>query len=118
VRQTERVPHDPWLADRIRAALADEASVSEKKMFGGVAFLVDGKLAVAASGQGGLLVRVDPGRADELVGATPARRAVMRGREMDGWLRVDDGAVSTRRGLDHWVRLGCDAARAAARQSS
>ena len=81
--------YDEALADELRAALAGEAGLSERRMFGGLAFLLDGKLAVAASGQGGLLVRVDPTDADELVATTAAEPMVMRGRPMRGWLRVE-----------------------------
>ena len=76
------------LADRIRELLATEPALDEKRMFGGLTFLLDGRMAVAASGQGGLMVRVDPARSEELVARPGAERMVMRGREMDGWLRV------------------------------
>ena len=77
------------IAERIRKLTSAEPGVSERKMFGGLAFLIGGNLAVAASGQGGILVRVDPERSDSLAAATDAETAVMRGREMRGWLRVD-----------------------------
>ena len=98
--------YDEDLADRIRELLEDERSVSEKKMFGGLAFLVRGNMAVAASGQGGVLVRVDPARSDQLVATTSAHPMVMRGRSMRGWLRVDGEDVRTKRQLSKWVRLG------------
>lgn len=81
--------YDEALAARIRALVAGETGLSEKKMFGGLAFLVDGNMAVSASGQGGLLLRVDPADTDGLVAGSPAYVAVMRGRPMPGWLRVD-----------------------------
>ncbi|HET7651383.1 MAG TPA: TfoX/Sxy family protein, partial [Acidimicrobiales bacterium] len=81
--------YDEELADRIRALVAGERGVTEKKMFGGLAFLVGGNMAVAASGQGGLLVRVDPAEGDRLVRTTKAEPMEMRGRSMSGWLRVD-----------------------------
>jgi hypothetical protein len=90
------VAFDEHLAERIRELLAAERGLSEKKMFGGLAFLVGGHLAVAASGQGGLLVRVDPGQTDSLVGTTKATAAVKGGRPMRGWLRVDETAVRSR----------------------
>jgi hypothetical protein len=103
--------YDAELAERLRAVLAGEPGVSEKRMFGGLAFLLDGHLAVAASGAGGLLLRCDPARTDELVARPPATRAVMRGREMDGWLRVPAGAVRTDERLRHWVGFGTAYAR-------
>lgn len=105
------MPYNQELAERVRVLLAAEAGVTEKKMFGGLAFLVGGNMAVAASGQGGILVRVDPARSDELVGASAAEVAVMRGRPMQGWLRVDPDHVRTKRQLEKWVRLGSDFAR-------
>jgi hypothetical protein len=98
--------YDEDLAARIRDILAPERGLSEKRMFGGLAFLLDGHMAVAASGQGGLLLRIDPARADELVAGPHVGRMVMRGREMDGWLRVDPPAVDTEARLTEWVGLG------------
>src|SRR3954471_15956895 len=103
--------YDRELADRIRAALSTEQGVSEKAMFGGLAFLVDGALAVAASGQGGLMVRCDPARADELTATDGVERMVMRGRRMDGWLRVEPHVVDDEDALRHWVATGHDVAR-------
>jgi TfoX/Sxy family transcriptional regulator of competence genes len=105
--------YDRELADRVRAALSAEPGVTEKAMFGGLAFLVDGAMAVAASGQGGLMVRSDPARAEELVAADGAERMVMRGREMDGWLRISADVVDDEDALHRWVALGRDAARRA-----
>ncbi len=98
--------YDEDLADRIRDLLGRDASLTEKKMFGGLAFLIGGNMAVAASGQGGLLVRVDPAKSDTLLASTSARPMEMRGREMRGWLRVDAEDVHTKRQLAKWVRLG------------
>ena len=95
--------YDEELALRIRELLIDEAGVSEKKMFGGLAFLIGGNMAVAASGQGGLLVRVDPAKSDKLVAMTGVSPMEMRGREMYGWLRVDDDVLRTKRQLAQWV---------------
>ncbi|MGA8995648.1 MAG: alpha/beta hydrolase fold domain-containing protein, partial [Nocardioidaceae bacterium] len=98
--------YDQELADRIRDAMATEAGVSEKRMFGGLAFLVHGRMAVAASGQGGLMVRIDPADADSLVREPQVRRFEMHGREMDGWLRVEPEAVATDEELGSWVDRG------------
>jgi TfoX/Sxy family transcriptional regulator of competence genes len=100
------VAYDEELADRIRELLAAERKVTEQKMFGGLAFLIGGNMAVAASGQGGLLVRVDPEESDKLVGKTKAEPMVMRGRPMQGWLRVPAEAVRTKQHLRKWVELG------------
>ncbi len=103
--------YDEELADRIRALVATQRGLSEKKMFGGLAFLVGGHMAIAASGQGGILVRVDPARSDTLVASTKATVAVMRGRPMTGWLRVGSDDVRTQRQLAKWVELGTTFAR-------
>jgi len=100
------VAYDEDLADRIRELLAEPRGVTEKKMFGGLAFLIHGNMAIAASGQGGVLVRVDPAESDRLVASTKARPMVMRGREMAGWLRLDAEDVRTKRQLSKWVTLG------------
>jgi TfoX N-terminal domain len=81
--------YDEELAGRLRTLIADEAGASEQKMFGGLAFLIDGNMAVAASGQGGLLLRVDPDEVPSLVESSHALPMVMRGRATRGWLRVD-----------------------------
>jgi TfoX/Sxy family transcriptional regulator of competence genes len=101
------VAYDEELAGRIRQQLAAEPTVTEKKMFGGLAFLVRGNMAVAASGQGGLLVRVDPSESDTLVASSNARPMEMRGREMPGWLRVDPADDE----LAAWVERGVSFAR-------
>jgi TfoX/Sxy family transcriptional regulator of competence genes len=103
--------YDEHLAARIRDLLVGESGVTEKKMFGGLAFLIRGNMAVAASGQGGVLVRVDPAASDRLVARTKARRMRMRGRAMQGWLRVDSDAVRTKRQLARWVVMGTTYAR-------
>jgi TfoX/Sxy family transcriptional regulator of competence genes len=100
------VAYDEDLAERIRGLLADEPALTEQKMFGGLAFLVAGNMAVAASGQGGLLVRVDPAESDALVATTNARPMEMRGRTMRGWLRVDADDVGTDARLAEWVEAG------------
>jgi TfoX/Sxy family transcriptional regulator of competence genes len=103
--------YDEQLAARIRELTADYADITEKKMFGGLAFLIGGNMAVAASGQGGIMVRADPEDSDRLVASTPARLVEMRGREMRGWLRVDTEHVRTKRELEKWVELGTTYAR-------
>ena len=103
--------YDEDLANRIRELTAGESGVTEKKMFGGLSFLVGGNMAVAASGQGGLLVRCDPAETEKLVARPHARRFEMRGREMDGWLRVDAEGVRTKRQLEPWVKRGVGYAR-------
>ena len=103
--------YDEALAQRVRELVARETGLSEKKMFGGLAFLIEGNMAVAASGQGGLLVRVDPAQSDALVARSSARPMEMRGREMAGWLRVDGEHVRTRRQLSAWVERGVTYAR-------
>jgi TfoX/Sxy family transcriptional regulator of competence genes len=99
--------YDEDIAHRIRQLLADEAQVTEKKMFGGLAFLVNGNMAIAASGQGGILVRSDPKKAVP----TGAEPAIMRGRPMDGWLRVPDNKLKTKAQLGKWARIGTTYAR-------
>jgi TfoX/Sxy family transcriptional regulator of competence genes len=105
------VAYDEDLADRIRELLAGESDLTEKKMFGGLAFLIGDNMAVAASGQGGVLVRVDPAQSDKLVATTNARFMEMRGREMQGWLRIDSEDVLTKRELAKWVKIGARYAR-------
>jgi len=100
------VAYDEHLAARIRTLLEGQADLTEKKMFGGLAFLIGGNMAVAASGQGGLLVRADPGTSDDLLTSKGVKPMEMRGRQMQGWLRVDDDAVRTKRQLERWVRVG------------
>ena len=108
--------YDEELANRIRELIAGEPDLTEKKMFGGLAFLAGGNMAVAASGQGGVLVRVDPAETDRLVATTSARPMEMRGRPMQGWLRVDPEHLRTRRQLAKWVELGTAYARSLPRK--
>ena len=103
--------YDEDLANRIRELIGAEADLTEKRMFGGLAFLIGGNMSVAASGQGGLMVRVDPSEGEALAAKPHAGPMVMRGREMAGWLRVDDEGVRTKRQLDPWVRRGVAYAR-------
>jgi TfoX/Sxy family transcriptional regulator of competence genes len=103
--------YDEDLANRIRELVAETPGLTEKKMFGGLAFLVGGNMAVAASGQGGLMVRVDPDETDVLLEKPNARPFEMRGRPMDGWLRIDGEGVRTKRRLEPWVKRGVAYAR-------
>ncbi|HEV2875172.1 MAG TPA: TfoX/Sxy family protein [Thermoleophilaceae bacterium] len=103
--------YDEDLANRVRELVAGDPDVSEQRMFGGLAFLVAGNMAVAASGQGGLMVRVDPEAADALVIEPHARPFEMRGRAMQGWIRVEAEGVQSKRQLEPWVRRGVAYAR-------
>jgi TfoX/Sxy family transcriptional regulator of competence genes len=110
------VAYDEDLANRIREIVltapgVTEAGVTEKAMFGGLAFLIGGNMSVSASGQGGLLLRVDPDETDALLEEPHAQPAVMRGRLMRGWLRVDPEGLSTKPELERWVARGVAYAR-------
>jgi TfoX/Sxy family transcriptional regulator of competence genes len=105
------VAYDTDLADRIRELMAAESGVTEMKMFGGLAFLIGGNMAIAASGQGGVMVRVDPASSDSIVATSNAYPAEMRGRAMQGWLRVDAEHIATKAQLAKWVELGTTYAR-------
>jgi hypothetical protein len=98
--------YDEELADRMRELIGGERDLTERMMFGGLAFLIGGNMAIAASGQGGVLVRVDPARSDGIVDTTVAETAVMRGRPMQGWLRVAPEHLCTKRQLAKWAQLG------------
>ena len=103
--------YDIELADRIRAVVRAEPGLTERRMFGGLAFLIRGNMAVSASSQGGLLLRVDPAETESLVGEPQVRRFEMRGRQMDGWLRVAAEVVEGDDDLRAWVRHGVTYAR-------
>jgi TfoX/Sxy family transcriptional regulator of competence genes len=103
--------YDEALAGRIRELLASEPDITEKKMFGGLAFLARGNLAISASSQGGALVRVDPAQSEDLVPTGEASVAVMRGQPMPGWLRVDTEHLGTEAELARWVEIGSAYAR-------
>jgi TfoX/Sxy family transcriptional regulator of competence genes len=105
------VAYDEDLADRIRELLSGEKGLEEKRMFGGLAFLINGNMAVAASGQGGLLVRVAPDDTDKLLDGKHVSPMVMAGREARGWLRVTTDGVKTKRQLQTWVSRGAGYAR-------
>jgi len=103
--------YDEELAGRIRALIASEQGLTEKKMFGGLAFLIGGHMAISASGQGGVMVRVDPDESELLLATTNARLVEMRGRQMQGWMRIDPQDVRTKQQLARWVGLGVAYAR-------
>lgn len=103
--------YDDELADRVREVVRGEPGMTEKRMFGGLAFLVNQRLAVSASSQGGLLLRVDPDETDDLVDGEQVSRFEMRGRPMDGWLHVHPDRVGTDADLQSWVQRGVDYAR-------
>ncbi|QXC59900.1 TfoX/Sxy family protein [Aquihabitans sp. G128] len=103
--------YDEVLAERIRDLLAAEAEVTEKRMFGGLAFLLEGHMALAVSGQGGLMVRVEPDDTERLLATTKAEPMVMRGRDVKGWVRVAPEHVKTKRQLVPWVERGLARAR-------
>ena len=100
--------YDRELANRLRDLLAEQARVTEKSMFGGLAFLVNGKMAVCATSGGGLMVRVDPTESESLTAEADVQRFVMNGRELNGWLLVDAAAITSSTDLERWVTIGTD----------
>jgi TfoX/Sxy family transcriptional regulator of competence genes len=105
------VAYDEDLADRIRELVALEDNLTEKKMFGGLAFLINGRMSVSASGQGGLLLHIPAEETDTLLAKPHTHPMVMRGREMQGWLRVEAEGVRTKAQLERWVTRGVDYAK-------
>ena len=103
--------YDEDLANRVRELVAANEGLTEQRMFGGLAFMIGGNMAVAVSGQGGLMVRVERGDTEALLAKPHARPFEMRGREMQGWVRVDAEGVRTKRQLEPWVRRGVSYAR-------
>jgi hypothetical protein len=103
--------YDEVLAERIRELIGPDPELTEKKMFGGLAFLIRGHMAITASGKGGVLVHVDPARSDGLVATSKATVAVMQGREMSGWLRVSADDCLSDEDLGLWVEIGIGHAR-------
>jgi TfoX/Sxy family transcriptional regulator of competence genes len=103
--------YDEDLAYRVRDLLEPEPGVSEKKMFGGLAFLINGHMAVTVSRQGGLMLRVDPAQTDELLREKHAQPFEMRGRPMDGWLRIETAGVAKEADLERWAAIGVSYAR-------
>jgi TfoX/Sxy family transcriptional regulator of competence genes len=106
-----RMAYDEYLANRVRELVSSQTGVVEKRMFGGLAFLIDGHLGVSVSGQGGLLLRCDPGETEQLRHKPHAGPFEMRGRVMEGWLRVDPEGVRSKRQLERWVARGVAYAR-------
>ncbi len=103
--------YDEDLANRIRELLAADEDITEKRMFGGLAFLVSGHMSVSVSGRGGLMLRCEPAETEELLSKPYAGPFEMRGRAMDGWLRVDPEGLQSKRQLERWVSLGVTYAR-------
>jgi TfoX/Sxy family transcriptional regulator of competence genes len=111
VGQNCSMAYDEQLAERLRELLRGEEGLTEKRMFGGLAFLINGNMSVSASSQGGLLLRVEPAETDALLAKAGAEPFVMRGRAMDGWLRVAPEGLRTKRDLERWVKRGVSYAR-------
>jgi hypothetical protein len=105
------VAYDEALAERIRQLVDGEPYLSEKKMFGGLAFLIGGNMAISASGQGGVLVHVNPAETETIISSSDAQMMQMRGRFMSGWLRVSPEHLDSDDQLAKWVRLGVDYAK-------
>ncbi len=103
---TSSMAYDEELANRLRETVQGAQGLTEKRMFGGLAFLINGNMAVSASSKGGLLLRVDPAETDALITEPHAERFRMRGREMDGWLRIDAQAIDTDDEFERWVSRG------------
>jgi TfoX N-terminal domain len=109
--ETPVMAYDEELANRIRELVQREQAITEMRMFGGLAFLINGNMGVSARSQGGLLLRVDPADTEVMSSDPDARRFSMRGREMDGWLRIDPNGLTTNRQLKRWVAAGVAYAR-------
>jgi TfoX/Sxy family transcriptional regulator of competence genes len=108
--------YDEDLANRIRELVSTEPGVTERRMFGGLAFMIDGNMSVSASGQGGLMLRVDPAETDALLRKPHAYSFEMHGRAMQGWLRVDVEGLKTKAQLARWVARGVAYARSLPRK--
>lgn len=106
--------YDEHLAGRTRELLADEEGLTEKRMFGGVAFLLGGKMALGVSSKGGLMVRVPPERTEELMAEEHAGPFVMKDKPIDGWVRVGEDGVDAAADLGRWVAIGAERARSLA----
>lgn len=111
VTQNHRMAYDTDLADRVRELIAAERGVDEKPMFGGLAFLIGGNMSVCVSGRGGLMVRVPPEDAEQLLGLDHVEPMIMSGRQTRGWLRVSADGVASTRQLQTWVRRGVEQAK-------
>ena len=111
MRDNSLVAYDEELANRVRELVGTRKGVIEKQMFGGLAFLIDGNMSVSVSGKGGLMLRCDPEETDALLRKPHAAPFEMRGRVMEGWLRVDIEGLRTRSQLERWVGRGVAYAR-------
>ena len=109
--QNDDMAYDERVAQRIRDLVVDDLDVTEKRMFGGLAFLVNGNMSVAASSKGGLMVRMDPDEAERLLEQDAVRPFEMRGAPMKGWLRVDDAGFESDEQLREWVERSVEFAR-------
>ena len=103
--------YDEDLGDRIRELVGAEKGVEEKRMFGGLAFLINGNMSVAVSSKGGLMVRVPPDETEKLLARDHVEPMVMAGRETRGWIRVSGEGVKTKRQLQGWVSRGVEHAK-------
>lgn len=103
--------YDEALAEKVRKLMAGESGLTEKRMFGGLAMLLNGNMAVAVRGRGGLMIRVDPDKSDAMLDDAGASIAVMRGRPMQGWIVVESDAVAKPADLKRWVKRGTAYAR-------
>jgi TfoX/Sxy family transcriptional regulator of competence genes len=98
------MPYDEDLANRLRELLAEEDGIAEKKMFGGLAFLLHGHMTVSASRDGGMLVRIDPAHTDAALERPHVALMEMGGRSMEGWLKVAPQALARDSELRGWVK--------------
>ena len=96
--------YDEDLAHRLRELLADEDAITEKRMFGGLSFLLHGNMSVSASRNGGLLVRIDPAETDAALARPHVKLMEMGGRTMAGWITVAPEGLKTKRQLEPWVK--------------
>ncbi|KKJ93343.1 TfoX/Sxy family protein [Micromonospora sp. HK10] len=103
--------YDEHLADRVRDLVGREPGLTEKRMFGGLAMLVHGSMAVVVRGAGGLMVRVAPAEFDRLGAEPGATATVMRGRPMRGWITVAPSTCASDADLARWVDRGVSYAR-------
>ncbi len=108
--------YDEDLAHRIRELVANQPGVDERRMFGGLAFLINGNMAVVVSGKGGLMVRVPPDNTEKLLSRDHVEPMIMAGRETRGWLRVSVAGVKSKRQLQGWVNHGVDYAKSLPRK--
>lgn len=104
--------YDQELAERIAALLGERGiEIDERKMFGGLGFMVGGNMGLAAGSGGGIMVRVDPGSVDELLSRSDATVMEMGGRTMAGWVRVEASHLEVDEALGEWIDVGIARAR-------